>query len=96
MSFGNYENIEMTAEVENGETVKEALGKLEETMGSIIQEKDQFHRSYRQINAYLSETKDQLAQLDSEIIQKKEVLNRINEWLKKHNINVDVKYDLPF
>lgn len=39
MSFGNYENISMSADVEDGETVGEALEKLEAVINSELKRK---------------------------------------------------------
>lgn len=57
MSFGNYENISMSADVEDGETVGEALGKLEAVINEEIKKRkkdiEQLENRYNKMKKFL-------------------------------------------
>ena len=46
MSFGNYENISISADVEDGETVGEVIGKLEAVINEEIKKRNNYHRDF--------------------------------------------------
>ena len=46
MSFGNYGNISMSAVVEDGETVGEAIAKLEAVINEEIKKRNNYHRDF--------------------------------------------------
>ena len=96
MSFGNYENIEMTAEVENGETVKEALGKLENEMEKIIEEKDSFKKTVNRLISDGVAAESRLRSLNDEIENRTQRLVKIDDFMKKHNISWSFEEELPF
>ena len=92
ITFGNYENISMEAELEEHDTVDNSLEILEMTMQSIIDEKQNCKTSVWRYN----EIKAKTEALENDIDRLEVKKNNITKWMEKHNISDAAINDLPF
>ncbi len=92
VTFGNYENISMSATLDREETVSEALNKLELTIDSEIGRKKSIEQLAHSVE-HLTAQKDNLTREIQELSRKKAL---ILKWASKHKVNVSALSELPF
>lgn len=96
MSFGNYENIEMTAEVEDGESVSEVLKSLEQQIGLEVEKRGS---ATLMLDQALAQREQLTKQIDEQKRELEWLTNKISDFRKfceDHNLNTESFDDLPF
>lgn len=91
ISFGNYQNIGMTADVGN-DIPEIVLKNLEEKMNRIIEEKTHLKTIYYDVKNLERKKESLLIEINNMMATQKKLI----DWAKKHNIKDDVFDDLPF
>ena len=92
MSFGNYENISMSAEVEENETVREALGKLEAAINEEIKIRNKYHLE----KSCVDNLEYRKSQLKKDIEHLENRYNKMKIFLEMHGVRIDEITELPF
>lgn len=91
-SFGEYENISMTAKTENGESVHAALLALEATIDDAIAERE----APKKMVYDIQELERRHASLMSNIETLKQRKTEIEAWFKKYGIPENKWGSIPF
>ena len=92
VSFGNYENISLTGELEEGDGVMGALVELEAEIKRALDKRDEFFNAISTIDGH----QGTIIQLSKEVNDLQIKKSKICAWAEKHNIQ-DVAFDdLPF
>lgn len=92
VSFGNYENISMSADIEEGESVEVCLAKLEHAIQCELDRKN----SYTTVFNNVQSLEHQKRSLESDFDALKSKIFILKEFLKSHGVDVDKFEQLPF
>ena len=92
MSFGNYENISMSADVEDGETVGEAIGKLEAVINEEIKKRNNYHLE----KSCVDNLEYRKSQLKEGIEHLENRYNKMKAFLEMHGVRICEITELPF
>ncbi|MFA5300044.1 MAG: hypothetical protein WC389_17795 [Lutibacter sp.] len=91
-TYGNYQNIGMSADVEDGEDVSEAVKKLE----SVIDQQINSNRAVDQATSDINILNHQSNCLKGDVERLEERKNELVEWFKSKGPNIDNYNNLPF
>jgi len=91
-TYGNYQNIGMAADVEDGEDVSEAVKKLE----SVIDQQINSNRAVDQATSDIYILNHQSNCLKGDVERLEERKNELVEWFKSKGPNIDNYNNLPF
>ena len=92
MSFGNYENISMCAEVEESEIVSEVVAKIENSLQEEIYKKT----GTRRLSSEVSSLRYEKERLSEDVEQLKNKIGRLTKFLADHGVTVTYNSELPF
>ena len=92
MSFGNYENISMSADVEDGETAGEVIGKLEAVINEEIKKRNNYHLE----KSCVDNLEYRKSQLKEGIEHLENRYNKMKMFLEMHGVRIGEVTELPF
>lgn len=92
VSFGNYENIGMTAELNENDDISGAMFLLEQTIKNEIEKKGYVSGMANDVERL----KIEKAQLQHEVDDMQKTKSEIESWCTKHNLPISALSELPF
>lgn len=99
VSFGEHENIELEAEIEEGETVEQVhasvLEKIYKEIGR-LRDMDLVRYDLSELTRLVEMKLGHKERLDEEILALKNKKNAIEKWLEKFSISQEAFDEIPF